>query len=48
MNVISVEVHCIARAVLNGTSPHLSREQVAALLPLLQRFVDTGRIGPNR
>ena len=27
-----------------NTSMHLSREQVAALLPMLQRFVETGEI----
>lgn len=29
-----------------NTSMHLSREQVAALLPMLQQFVETGEIEP--
>lgn len=26
---------------------HLNKEQVAALLPLLQRFVETGKLSPS-
>ncbi len=29
-----------------GARMHLTREQVAALLPILQRFVDSGEIDP--
>jgi hypothetical protein len=29
------------------TRMHLNREQVASLLPVLQRFVDTGEIAPE-
>lgn len=34
----------IPEEVLLSTRMHLSREQVAELLPILQKFVDTGRI----
>jgi hypothetical protein len=37
--VNTVEEHYIA-----NTRMHLNREQVAALLPILQRFVETGEI----
>jgi hypothetical protein len=34
----------IPEAVSLATRMHLNREQVAALLPILERFVDTGEI----
>lgn len=34
----------VPEQVLLTTRMHLNREQVAALLPLLQRFVDTGEL----
>ena len=34
----------IPKAVLLHTRMHLNREQVAELLPILQKFIDTGEI----
>lgn len=43
---VELEMEPMGVTHVANTSMHLSREQVAALLPMLQRFVETGEIDP--